>query len=163
MGGNSENQIRPDEATLVATRFAVLVNEGRCWKCAELTPMAAIWVLSYTEIDHEENDHLVSQDAAVLHYVGGMTEEVHSQVLAVAPWLRYVHTEGAGTTYLANHCERCDTVQGDWFVFGVDGPFFPQTAEEVAKIKVLPGQGTFHGVASPSVSSWMDEIARHVQ
>lgn len=160
MGGSSENLIRPDEATLQAPGFAVLVSEGRCWKCAELTPMAAIWVPSYTEIDHEENDHLVSQDAAVLHYVGGLTEKLQDQVQAVAPWLRYAHTEGAGTTYLANHCQRCETVQGDWFVFGVNGPFFPQTFDEMAKIRVVPGQGEFHGISSPSVSSWMDEIAR---
>ena len=90
--------IKEDEADLSAPSFAVLINEGRCWKCAEQTSMAAIWVPSYTEIDHEEGEHLVSQDAAVLQYVGGLTEEVQRQVLAAAPWLRYAHTEGAGAT-----------------------------------------------------------------
>lgn len=151
--------IREDEADIAAPRFAVLINEGKCWKCAQPTAMAAIWVPSYTEFDHEEGEHLVNPDAAVLKYVAGLTAEVHAQVLAAAPWLRYAHTEGAGTTYLANHCQRCETVQGDWFVFAVDGPFFPQTAEAVAKIKVVPGQGEFHGIGSPSLSSWMDMIA----
>lgn len=152
--------ITEEEADLSAPSFAVLINEGTCWKCAEQTSMAAIWVPSYMEIDQEEGEHLVSQDAAVLQYVGGLTAQVQGQVLAAAPWLRYAHTEGAGATYLANHCQRCETVQGDWFVFGVDGPFFPQTPDEIAKIKVVPGQGEFHGVGSPSVSSWMEKIAR---
>lgn len=118
--------IQPEEADLIAPRFAVLVGEGKCWKCAELTPMAALWVPSYTEIDQEEGEHLVSPDSALLKYVGGMTTEVERQVLSSAPRLRYAHTDGAATTYLANHCAQCDTVQGDWFVFGVDGPFFPR-------------------------------------
>ena len=152
--------ITEEEAEIMAPRFAVLINEGKCWKCAQPTAMAGIWVSSYTEFDHEEGEHLVSEDAAVLHYVGGLTEEVRRQVQDAAPWLRYVHTEGAGTTYLANHCQHCETVQGDWFVFGVDGPFFPQKPEEMARIKVVPGRGEFHGIGSPSVSSWMDKIAR---
>ena len=152
--------IKAEDADLTAPGFAVLICQGKCWKCAQLTPMAAIWVPSYTEIDPEEGEHLVSEDAALLTYVGGLTTEVGRQVLAAAPWLRYAHTEGAGATYLANHCQQCDTVQGDWFVFGVNGPFFPQTAEEVARIQVVPCKGEFHGSANTAVSSWMSEIER---
>ena len=153
-----EITIAEKDADLTAPGFAVLISEGKCWKCAQLTPMAAIWVPSYTEIDHEEGEHLVSEDAALLTYVGGLTVEVGRQVLAEAPWLRYAHTDGAGATYLANHCQQCETVQGDWFVFGVNGPFFPQTAEEVARIRVVPGKGEFLGSANTAVSSWMGEI-----
>lgn len=160
MGELEKFTITEDEANLAAPSFAVLVNEGKCWKCGALTDVAAIWVPSYTEIDHEDGDHFVSEDAAVLHYVGGLTAEVHPQVLAAAPWLRYAHTEGTGAIYLANHCRQCETVQGDWFVFGMDGPFFPQTPEEMARIKVMPGQGEFHGIGSPLVSSWVDELVR---
>lgn len=155
-----QSEIAVEDATLVAPGFAVLLGEGKCWKCAQLTPMAAIWVPSYTEIDLEEGEHLVSKDAALLKYVEGLTPAVGQQVQATAPWLRYAHTEGADTTYLANHCVHCEVVQGDWFVFGVDGPFFPQTPEEVGRIPVVPGQGEFHGCASPAVSSWMGEIER---
>lgn len=152
--------IQLGEATLVAPRFAVLLGEGQCWKCIQLTPMAAIWVASYTEVDQEEGDHLVSEDAALLKYVEGLSVDVERQIMVAAPWLRYAHTDGAGATYLANHCVHCDVVQGDWFVFGVDGPFFPQTSEEVERIRVVSGQGEFHGVGSPAISSWMSEIER---
>ena len=152
--------IKPEEATLVAPSFSVLLGEGQCWKCSQLTPLAAIWVPSYTEMDLEESEHLVSEDAALLKYVGGLTPEVALQVQAAAPWLRYAHTDGADATYLANHCVHCEVVQGDWFVFGVDGPFFPQTSEEAIRIPVVAGQGAFYGLASPSVSSWMSEIKR---
>ena len=150
--------IKPEEASLVAPGFAVLLGEGKCWKCAELTPLAAIWVSSYTEIDPEEGDHLVSEDAALLKYVGELTAEVWQQVEAVAPWLRYAHTEGSDATYLANHCQQCETLQGDWYVFGVNGPFFPQTPEEIAAIKIVPGQEEFHGSGTPAVSYWMSKI-----
>lgn len=150
--------IEAGEADLTSPSFAVLVSEGKCWKCAELTAMAAIWVPSYTEIEADVGHHQKRTEHAVLHYVGGLSEEVHRQVLAVAPWLRYTHTEGAGTPYLANHCQRCGAVQGDWFVFGVDGPFFPQTKAEIDQIKVVPGEGTLHANASAATSGWMDDI-----
>jgi hypothetical protein len=150
--------IEEAEADLIAPRFAVLIAEGRCWKCSEATSMAGIWVPSYTSLDHEHGEHDTEVDAALLRYVTGLKFEVREQVVRIAPWLRYAHTDGAATTYLANHCEHCDVVQGDWFVFGVDGPFFPQTEEETSRVRFVPGQGSFHGCADPAVSSWMGKL-----
>lgn len=148
------------DADLVAPRFAVLIADGECWKCGEATPMAGVWVPSYTEIDREEGEEDTVNDAALLHYVGGVTAAVSKQLNQIAPWLRYACTAGAGTTYLANHCAHCDTVQGDWFVFGVDGPLFPQTDEEIERIRFVPAEGPFHGRGDPSMSSWMSMVER---
>lgn len=153
-----ELAIDKEGANLIAPYFAVLLSDGKCWKCGQTTPMAAIWVPSYTEIDHEEDEHEAFADAALLHYVSALTAPVGQQVARLAPWLRYARTETYGATYLANHCEQCGALQGDWFVFGVDGPFFPQRPAEIEKIRFIPGVGAFHGCASPSVSGWMSSI-----
>ncbi len=44
-------------------------------------------------------------------------------------------TKGPGTRYLANHCQACGAIQGDFHLFGVDGPFGLVTLEK---------QGTGH-------------------
>ena len=151
-----------EEADLVAPRYAILLSETKCWKCNQSTRVAALWVPSYTEIDHEQGEHETSSDAAVLQYVGALSAEVWQQWKTAAPWVRHAHTEGSGGSYLANHCVACDTVQGDWFVFGVDGPFFPQTAAEIEQIQFIRGIGEFYGCASPAVSSWMSKVEREI-
>lgn len=158
MNSFDDAPIDAKDADLVAPSFAVLISKGNCWKCGQTTPMATIWVPSYTEIDHEEGEHEACADAALLHYVERMTASVGKQVDKLAPWLRYAHTETYGAAYLANHCEQCGVVQGDWFVFGTDGPFFPQTAEAREKIKLIPGEGEFHGRAQPSISAWVNAV-----
>lgn len=159
---STEIVIDQDEADLVAPGFALLITEGKCWKCQAATAMSAIWVPSYTEIDHEQGEHETSADAAVLHYVGALSKEVWQQWKAIAPWVRHAHTEGSGGCYLANHCAVCETVQGDWFVYGADGPFFPQTAAEIEEIQFIRGIGEFYGCASPAVSSWMSKVERGI-
>lgn len=150
--------IEPGEADLTAPRFAFLIAEGKCWKCHVSSSMSAIWLPSYIEIDHEHGEHETVRDAVVLHYVGALSEDIWQQWEKVAPWIRYAHTEGSGSSYFANHCRACSVIQGDWFVFGVDGPFFPQTAAEMESIQLLPGTGEFYGCASPSVSAWMSRL-----
>lgn len=149
-----------DKADLVAPGFALLISEETCWKCGAASPVSAIWLPSFTEIDHEEDEHEASSDAAILHYVGALSAEVWEQWKPIAPWIRYAHTEGSGSAYFANHCITCDTLQGDWFVFGVDGPFFPQSIAEIENIRFIRGLGEFHGCASPSVSSWMHKLEK---
>lgn len=79
-------------ASLIAPYFAVLLSDGTCWRCSQTTPMAAIWVPSYTEIDHEEGEHEAFADAALLHYVSALATPVGQQVTRLAPWLRYART-----------------------------------------------------------------------
>ncbi|NIK63490.1 hypothetical protein FHR48_001002 [Xanthomonas arboricola] len=47
--------------------------------------------------------------------------------MAQAGALRDSGRELSGTTYWANRCEACGAIQGDHFVIGVNGPFFPRT------------------------------------
>jgi hypothetical protein len=152
--------INAEDADISAPCFAMLIAEGTCWKCGQATPMAAIWVPNYTEIYRDEGEQETFDHAALLHYVVRMTASVSGQIAALTPWLRYAYTETSGATYLANHCQKCETVQGDWFVFGADGPFFPQTAAALEMIQYILGEGEFHGCAQPSSSAWMTKVGK---
>jgi hypothetical protein len=155
--------ITVEEADLRAPSYALLLAEMSCWKCGQPTPVSALWLPSHTEVDHEAGEDEVCRDEAVLQYVGALSAAVWEHWKLIAPWMGYAHTDGAGTNYLANHCVACGTVQGDWFVFGVDGPFFPQTDADLGKIQFIPGRGKFFGCASMGFSSWMSEVGKGVQ
>lgn len=141
----------PDDA-ISAPAFAVLLAAMPCWKCNEVTPVAAIW------IDEDLSGRAYGDGPALLKYIESLNAEAVQQVLTLAPWMRMASSVTAEKGYLANHCVRCDAIQGDHFVHGVDGPFFPQSDHEVSKIQVLAGEGSLFASADCSQSSWMKQI-----
>ena len=47
------------------------------------------------------------------------------------------YSKFAGTEYLANCCDYCDTLQGDYYLFSeVDSPFFLDSIEKAAELKL---------------------------
>lgn len=135
-----------------ANTFAVLRGSMPCSKCGEPTPVAAIW------IDQDLSGQSYGDGPALLKYIGSLNSETMRQVLALAPWLRMAASATAKAVYLANHCVPCGAMQGDHFVHGVDGPFFPQTEEDLARIQVIAGEGHLQAEAECSQSGWMKQI-----
>lgn len=135
-----------------ATAFAVLRAAMPCWKCSELTAVAAIWV------DADLSGQAYGDGPALLTYIESLNPEAMEQVFALAPWMRIASSAAAKRVYLANHCVRCDAIQGDHFVHGIDGPFFPQTEEGIARIHVNAGIGPLRADADVSQSSWMGQV-----
>lgn len=146
-----------DHADLEAPEYALLMATTCCFKCGSPTPTAAIWVPTYIEHD-EDGERYPGDGAAVLHYVQGIDSDSLRHLAEVAPWLRPAPTRTSGTTYLTHHCESCDAVHGDHFVFGPDGPYFPQNDAAIASLQVVPGVGALRAVATAAGSGWMDEV-----
>ena len=53
------------------------------------------------------------------------------------------YSSTAGETYWMNHCTDCGIKQGDHFVHGPDGPFWPNTAAEQDAIRAERIEGPF--------------------
>jgi hypothetical protein len=141
-----------DDDMVRANRFAVLRSEMTCWKCGNRTPVAAIW------IDRDLSGNGYGDGPAILTYIGWLSEPAMQQLLALAPQMRMASSATADMDYLANHCAGCDALQGDHFVHGPDGPFFPQTREDFAMIEAISGSGVLSGGAGLSQSIWMSWI-----
>ena len=135
-----------------ATACAVLRAAMPCWKCGELPAVAAIW------IDADLSGQAYGDGPALLTYIESLNPEAMEQVFALAPWMRLTPSFTTQRLYLANHCGPCGTLQGDHFVHGVDGPFFPQTDEEIARIRIAAGKGHLRAEADCSRSAWMSHI-----
>lgn len=142
---------KPDDA-ISADAFAVLLAAMPCWKCGEVTPVAAIW------IDEDSSGQTYGAGPALLKYIESINPEAMQQALSLAPWMQMASSATAKRSYLANHCVRCDALQGDYFVHDVDGPFFPQTEEDIGRIDVHAGTGSLRAGAHGSQSSWMKQI-----
>jgi len=137
---------------IAADAFAVLRASMSCWKCSATTPVSAIW------INEDLSGQAYGEGPALLKYIEFLEPGAMEQVVALAPWMRMTASGTARRTYLANHCTGCGALQGDHFVHGVDGPFFPHTSVDVANIRVHAGHGSLNAHAECSQSSWMERI-----
>ncbi|MHB1991392.1 hypothetical protein [Metallibacterium scheffleri] len=142
----------PDDDAIRAEHFTALRASMPCWKCGESTQVAAVW------IDHDLSGEAFDDGPALLSYIGPLDLYTERQVLALAPWMRMAASATADTVYLANYCTQCDALQGDFLVHGVDGPFFPQSEADIARIEVVAGEGPLRAEAALCQSSWMSRI-----
>lgn len=141
---------------LESPSYGLLLADIACWKCKAQTPTAAIWVPSVVERNEEGDGD--EEEAALLQYVQGLDALSLAYVQKVAPWLRPAYAQTSDTEYLAHHCVSCDALQGDYFVFNPDGPYWPQDDAAIALLKLVPGEGPLRAQATPSFSGWMSRI-----
>ncbi|MEA9705218.1 hypothetical protein [Xanthomonas campestris] len=152
------------QLTFRAPSYALLQANTQCWKCAKVIPVTTVWVPSFTDNEgvEEPDDEPEVGGTATLGYIEALDSGTAAHIQAVAPWLKPGRSETANATYWANHCEACGAIQGDHFVMGVNGPFFPQDQAGVDAIQVIPGHGPLSAQASGSQSGWMDLVAKRL-
>lgn len=138
--------------TVRASAFCLLIEHASCHSCQVSTAVGAIWVGNYEDLDEQAMD---PGGAAVLSYIEWLGEEALIACQARLPRMAFASTRTSGLSYLANHCEACGSVQGDHFIHGPDGPFWPQS-EAVAKFEIL--EVPLAARASLSQAAWMDTI-----
>ena len=111
--------------------------------------------MDFADVEDPE-DEPDAGDAAILHRIQDWDDQVAAHVREVAPWLKPGHSETANANYWANHCRACGVLQGDYFVMGVNGPFFPQFRAEADALELIPGRGPLNANATAAHSGWMD-------
>ena len=150
--------------TLSAPSYTLLQARVECWKCGGATPVTTVWVPSYVDFaDVEEpEDEPEAGGAATLHGIHDLDDQVAAHVRETAPWLKPGRSQTANATYWANHCETCGVLQGDYFVMGVNGPFFPEFRAEADALELILGRGPLSANATAAQSGWMDWIAERL-
>ncbi|WP_394687186.1 hypothetical protein [uncultured Xanthomonas sp.] len=144
------------DLNITATSYALLQGETTCWKCSASISVTSIWVPGF--IDNQDEEYPEEGGPSLLTYVSELDVATMVRVQAAAPWLKTNYSQTADQNYLANHCQVCDALQGDHFVFGPDGPFFPQGQAGVDQLKIIRGHGPLMASASAAQSGWMELI-----
>lgn len=142
--------------TLSAKRHGLLLAEIRCYHCQASTSVAAIWMADFEERD--DGEIVDSGEAALLAYPEWLDEGATQLIRTHASWMRLAATRTSGITYWANHCQVCGAVQGDHYVSGVDGPYWPQEDAVLAQLKFVRGAGPLWATGSTSQSLWMTRV-----
>ena len=141
---------------ITAESYGLLFGERACDACRQRMPTVALWVPSYKE--HDDEGLARRGGPAVLNYIEWLHSPVHEHLEQLAPWVRLAPTAMSGQTYLVHHCSTCGAIQGDHYVFGVDGPYWPQDDKALARLRFVPGNADLSARAAASESSWMDLV-----
>lgn len=146
-----------DAASILnAPRYGLLLGQVACHFCQATTRTAVLWVASYEE---RVGEGVVDEGGpAVLHCVEWLDSDVEAFLCLYAPWVRLAPTATSRLTYHANHCETCGAIQGDHYLHGPDGPYFPQTDADLARLRFVDGAGWLMAVASAGQSGWMERV-----
>lgn len=130
---------KEDEFSIVCDQIYIVEGERKCWKCNKNTRVIAfgakdIIFLSQNmdSFDFEKDDdiHIISSlhpiPASLLEYVQNKYN------------YRNTYSKKLSTSYLANCCDHCKALQGDYFLFSeVDSPFFINDAECAKRLKLF--------------------------
>lgn len=157
--GSADDLMEPG-SIILSPSFAVLTTEHQCWTCAAATSVSALRVPNFVE-RFDDGDELSIPDPAVLRYVESINLPAARHISAVAPWMLMATTKGSGTRYLVNRCQACGAIQGDFHLFGVDGPFGLVTLEKqgTEHISVRYVDCPIEAVAGIAQATWIDQIS----
>lgn len=140
---------------LRASRFWLLTGSADCWKCSQPTQVSAIALDGYEEPVVDDKCERVD-DRTILSYISAVDSASLANIQGFAPWLRYGRSETAETTYLANHCQHCGALQGDWFLAEAGAVFFPTDKSEMQDFVVHRFDQPLAIDAQCSWSGWHD-------
>lgn len=129
-------------AALTCAAVYLLRAEGECYSCKKATPMFALMALP--PIHEEGAEGPGDEDDCMFREIGEMPANLLEAIKASAgPCFRPDHSRTAASRYWMNHCVHCDAKQGDFFVHGPEGPFWPYDETQMDAIHATRFDGPF--------------------
>jgi hypothetical protein len=102
-------------------------TETRCWRCRTKIPVVSIAVSKF------KDDSVNCNFPTFLEFVLHMPEELKVKIQEQCPDYYFSYSYMAEISYYANHCSRCRSMQGDFFIhYEVDGPFLADSRKNRA-------------------------------
>ncbi len=110
-----------------------------CWWCSEQMPVVGIVSRDVTEIeDGEEFPHTTEPDDFVtLSYIESLPDALIAEIHTHVPTYHLSTSSTLKQQYLANYCPRCNSLQGDHYLYSEpDQAFFPTSESGLQDIRV---------------------------
>lgn len=128
----------------------LLQATGECYSCKRSTPMFGVMALPPMQEAGDEAPG--DEDSCILREITNMPAKLASSIQKICGGLfRMDHSHTADLTYWMNHCEHCDAKQGDFFVHGPSGPFWPYDEAQMDEIQGTRIEGPFR-FEEPNIS-----------
>ncbi len=129
------------EAFLIIPKNTIIASTTRdCWKCNHLTNVIAIGANYFFENDYNEEDEMmwILQDFFTLFQnIEIISDELQTALERSYPLFKLDYSKTANGKYWCNHCEHCNAIQGDFYLFDEPGiAFSPMNEQEGSKIKL---------------------------
>lgn len=133
------------EAELICAAVYLLRADGTCYACKQPTPMFCLMALP--PLSQEGGEYPMDEDDCMFREVVDMPTGLEAVIQQSAGDVyRPDFSRSADLTYWMNHCRHCDASQGDFFVHGSDGPFWPYDEAQMAAIHATRVEGPFRFV-----------------
>ena len=147
------------ERGFVCQDVYLLSAPADCWKCGASTRLFALMALPPFTGQGAQIDFDVD-DVSMLTNIGEMPDPLATIVThrSAGHWRRD-HSNTVGSDYWMNHCDQCEAKQGDFFVQGPNGPFWPYDDASAARIECekVEGPHAFRGADaaySGAMTAW---------
>ena len=152
----------PDETSSIDVNFrsnAYFIARAniQCWCCRAPTPLIAAMLPPLHEAlsmdDSDEESARASWEPvsrpAFLFYTGYLPDAVLRRFFEQSRGFRWDYSEASRGSYWANHCERCEVLLDDHYLFcEPHGAFVPTDAASAAEIELIPMEGPFEAAAA---------------
>lgn len=146
---------------LICGSVYLLAGRGECYACKKSTRLFAPMALPPFETIGDQ-DETMDDEGSILKGMVVMPDSLKATVAEQSngKWCQD-YSRAADETYWMNHCEWCDAKQGDFFVQGADGPFWPYSDEGMDAIEAtkIDGPHTFpraDTIDSGAMADWRD-------
>jgi hypothetical protein len=131
-----------DECTILFDHFYIVAGNHTCFDCKNTTQVIAFllpiyylfpneWLEDYDVNEHHKEAKLVSEMEPF---------PLHDMMLAHLKdeyKYYYDHSKTANSNYYANHCKKCDAIQGAGYLFqGVNLPFHVNEEKDAKALKL---------------------------
>lgn len=126
-------------AIILPTEISIVHASRPCWKCQHPNQVMALAGNYFFEKDMNERDESVwmAQDFFILfQQVSAISDNLQVFLKDNYPLYKLAASTNSGDHYWFNHCESCDSIQGDWFLFDEAGSVFNPT-EKAAAARLL--------------------------
>ena len=142
MSDTDDHDDTAEAAVLTCAAVYLLRVDGTCYACQRTTPMFGL--MGLPPMSQEGGDYPVDEDECMFREVVEMPTGVAAAIRETAGEIYRPDFSGtAGLEYWMNHCQHCDATQGDFFVHGPNGPFWPQDEVQMETIQSTRVEGPF--------------------
>lgn len=132
----------PDDTYIVVCDFLYVIEGLRkCYKCGRNTRVVAFGIENFFEFANPKDiGPKFSYNEGVIRILPHLFPFPEKLLAYVSEKYNYheAYSHTIKASYLANNCDHCDALQGDWFLFEEpDSPFFFFDENDVPKLSKL--------------------------